>query len=70
MINNTYQAVETQQSPMWAWPACAGFLFLVALIVCLQQGVRKVMVAERGETSGAGLFGADDYMYLPVIHQG
>jgi preprotein translocase subunit SecY len=72
MINNTYQAVETQQSPMWGVAGlCLVFLFLVALIVCLQQGVRKVMVAGARRNVGRQVFSApDDYMYLPVNPSG
>ncbi|HEY9678166.1 MAG TPA: preprotein translocase subunit SecY [Drouetiella sp.] len=72
MINNTYQAVETQQTPMWGVAALVGvFLLLVALIVCLQQGVRKVTVLGARRNLGRQVFSApDDYMYLPVNPSG
>ncbi len=45
MVKNTYEAVQTGQSPVWGVIVlCAVFLLLIALIVCLQQGVRKVQV--------------------------
>ncbi|CAN5329433.1 preprotein translocase subunit SecY [soil metagenome] len=72
MIHNTYDAVQTGQSPAWG---VAGlllvFLALVALIVCLQQGVRKVTVLGARRNLGRQVFSApDDYMYLPVNPSG
>ncbi|MBI2811817.1 MAG: preprotein translocase subunit SecY [Candidatus Melainabacteria bacterium] len=72
MIHNTYEAVQTGQSPAWG---VAGlllvFLALVALIVCLQQGVRKVTVLGARRNLGRQVFSApDDYMYLPVNPSG
>jgi preprotein translocase subunit SecY len=72
MIHNTYDAVQTGQSPVWG---VAGlllvFLCLVALIVCLQQGVRKVTVLGARRNLGRQVFSApDDYMYLPVNPSG
>jgi preprotein translocase subunit SecY len=72
MIHNTYDAVQTGQSPAWG---VAGlllvFLCLVALIVCLQQGVRKVTVLGARRNLGRQVFSApDDYMYLPVNPSG
>jgi preprotein translocase subunit SecY len=72
MIKNTAEAVQTGQSPVWGVVVlCAVFLGLVALIVCLQQGVRKVMVLGARRNVGRQVFAApDDYMYLPVNPSG
>ncbi|HEY9870497.1 MAG TPA: preprotein translocase subunit SecY [Candidatus Obscuribacterales bacterium] len=72
MIKNTYEAVQTGQSPVWGVVIlCAVFLGLVALIVCLQQGVRKIMVLGARRNVGRQVFAApDDYMYLPVNPSG
>jgi preprotein translocase subunit SecY len=72
MIKNTYDAVQMGQSPVWG---VAGlmlvFLGLVVLIVCLQQGVRKLMVMGARRNVGRQVFAApDDYMYLPVNPSG
>ncbi|MBI4533578.1 MAG: preprotein translocase subunit SecY [Candidatus Melainabacteria bacterium] len=72
MIKNTYEAVQTGQSPVWG--VCVltlVFLGLVGLIVCLQQGVRKIMVLGARRNIGRQVFAApDDYMYLPVNPSG
>lgn len=72
MVKNTYEAVQTGQSPIWG--VCllvAVFLGLIALIVCLQQGVRKIMVMGARRNVGRQVFAApDDYMYLPVNPSG
>ncbi|HEY9682709.1 MAG TPA: preprotein translocase subunit SecY [Oculatellaceae cyanobacterium] len=72
MIKNTYDAVQTGQSPVWGVCALlAVFLGLVVLIVCLQQGVRKVMVLGARRNLGRQVFAApDDYLYLPVNPSG
>ncbi len=72
MVHNTYDAVQTGQSPVWGVTAlCALFLGLVVLIVCLQQGVRKIMVLGARRNVGRQVFAApDDYMYLPVNPSG
>ena len=72
MIRNTYDAVQTGQSPLWGVILLvAVFLALVALIVCLQQGVRKIMVLGARRNVGRQVFAApDDYMYLPVNPSG
>lgn len=72
MIHNTYEAVQTGQTPAWG---VAGlilvFLGLVVLIVSLQQGVRKVMVLGARRNVGRQVFAApDDYLYLPVNPSG
>lgn len=72
MVKNTYEAVQTGQSPVWGVVALvAVFLGLVALIVCLQQGVRKIMVLGARRNVGRQVFAVpDDYMYLPVNPSG
>jgi preprotein translocase subunit SecY len=72
MIKNTYEAVQTGQSPVWGVVILvAVFLGLVALIVCLQQGVRKILVLGARRNVGRQVFAApDDYMYLPVNPSG
>ena len=72
MIRNTYEAVQTGQSPVWGVVIlCLVFLGLVALIVSLQQGVRKIMVLGARRNVGRQVFAApDDYMYLPVNPSG
>lgn len=72
MIKNTYDAVQTGQSPVWGVVLLvAVFLGLVALIVCLQQGVRKILVLGARRNVGRQVFAApDDYMYLPVNPSG
>ncbi len=72
MMNNTYQAVQTGQSPMWGVIALGVFfLLVVAFIVRLQQGVRKVMVMGSRRNVGRQIFAApEDYMYLPVNPSG
>src|SRR5262249_53632317 len=73
MVRNTYDAVQTGGTPVWGVTILVlTFLALVGLIVCLQQGVRKIMVlgARRGQ-QGKQVFAApDDYMYLPVNPSG
>lgn len=72
MLKNTYEAVQTGQSPVWGVVALSAvFLGLVMLIVCLQQGVRKIMVLGARRNVGRQVFAApDDYMYLPVNPSG
>ena len=72
MVKNTYDAVQMQQSPVWGVVALmAVFLGLVVLIVCLQQGVRKIMVMGARRNVGRQVFAApEDYMYLPVNPSG
>jgi len=72
MVKNTYEAVQTGQSPIWGVILLVMvFLALVALIVCLQQGVRKIMVLGARKNVGRQVFAApDDYMYLPVNPSG
>jgi preprotein translocase subunit SecY len=68
MIRNTYDAVQSGQSPAWGVAAlCILFLGLVVLIVCLQQGVRKIMVLGARRNTARQVFAApEDYLYLPV----
>lgn len=72
MIRNTWDAVQTGQSPVWGVVALiVVFLLLVGLIVALQQGVRKIMVLGARRNVGRQTFAApDDYMYLPVNPSG
>lgn len=72
MIRNTAEAVQTGQSPVWGVVLlCAVFLGLVVLIVCLQQGVRKILVLGARRNVGRQVFAApDDYIYLPVNPSG
>ena len=72
MIKNTYEAVQTGQSQVLGVLALVPFLLLVvAFIVRLQQGVRKVMVLGSRRNVGRQIFAApDDYMYLPVNPSG
>lgn len=72
MIKNTYEAVQTGQSPLWGVIVlCAVFLLLIALIVCLQQGVRKVQVLGARRNVGRQVFNApEDSIYLPVNPSG
>lgn len=72
MIHNTWESVQNGQSSSWGVVALlAFFLLMVALIVCLQQGVRKLMVMGARRNVGRQVFAApDDYMYLPVNPSG
>lgn len=72
MIHNTYEAVQTGQSPVWGVVILVlTFLLLIGLIVCLQQGVRKIMVLGARRNVGRQVFAApDDYLYLPVNPSG
>jgi preprotein translocase subunit SecY len=72
MIKNTYEAVQMGQSPVWGVCALlAVFLGLIVLIVCLQQGVRKIMVLGARRNLGRQVFAApDDFLYLPVNPSG
>jgi preprotein translocase subunit SecY len=72
MIHNTVEAVQTGQSPTWGvFVLLAVFLGLVVLIVCLQQGVRKILVLGARRNVGRQVFAApDDYIYLPVNPSG
>jgi preprotein translocase subunit SecY len=60
------------QSPVWGVCALlAVFLGLIVLIVCLQQGVRKIMVLGARRNLGRQVFAApDDFLYLPVNPSG
>jgi preprotein translocase subunit SecY len=72
MIKNTYDAVQSGQSPVLGVVGLAlFFLLVVAFIVRLQQGVRKVMVMGSRRNVGRQIFAApDDYLYLPVNPSG
>ncbi|MBS1998078.1 MAG: preprotein translocase subunit SecY [Cyanobacteria bacterium SZAS LIN-2] len=72
MIKNTYEAVQSgQTSTIGVVGLLLFFLVIVAFIVRLQQGVRKVMVMGSRRNVGRQIFAApDDYMYLPVNPSG
>jgi preprotein translocase subunit SecY len=72
MFHNTAEAVQTGQSPTWGVAVLSlVFLGLVVLIVCLQQGVRKILVLGARRNVGRQVFAApDDYIYLPVNPSG
>ncbi len=71
MINQTSQAVTEGQAPIWGVAVLtATFLTLIALVVCLQQGVRKIMVLGARRQSNKTTATPDDYLYLPVNPSG
>ena len=72
MIHNTIEAVQTGQSPLWGVIVlCTVFVGLVALIVCLQEGVRKIMVIGARRNVGRQVFAApDQHLFLPVNPSG
>ena len=73
MVRNTFDAVQTGQCPPWGVTVlCLLFLGLAALIVLLQQGVRKIMVLGARRNVGRQVFVAapDDYLYLPINPSG
>ncbi|MBU6453093.1 MAG: preprotein translocase subunit SecY [Cyanobacteria bacterium REEB67] len=72
MCKNTYEAVQSGQTSMFGVIGLLlFFLLIVAFIVRLQQGVRKVMVMGSRRNVGRQIFAApDDYMYLPVNPSG
>lgn len=74
MFHNTYDAVQTGQTPVWGVAVLIGILLtLAALIVCLQQGVRKIMVLGARRNVGRQVFqvaAPDDYLYLPINPSG
>ncbi|MEZ4490182.1 MAG: preprotein translocase subunit SecY [Cyanobacteriota/Melainabacteria group bacterium] len=73
MVHNTYDAVQTGQSPVWGVAVLGAlFLLLAALIVCLQQGVRKIMVLGARRNVGRQVFVAapDEHIYLPINPSG
>lgn len=74
MVHNTYDSVQTGQTPVWGVAVLiATLLVLAALIVCLQQGVRKIMVLGARRNVGRQVFqvaAPDDYLYLPINPSG
>lgn len=73
MIHNTAEAVQTGQTPVWGVIAMvAVFLGLAALIVCLQEGMRKIPVLGARRNIGRQMFveSPNDYIYLPVNPSG
>jgi preprotein translocase subunit SecY len=71
-IKNTYEAVQAGTTAIAGVAILvAVFLALTALIVCLQQGVRKIMVLGARRNVGAKVMSVpDDYLYLPVNPSG
>ena len=73
MIHNTAEAVQTGQTPAWGVIAMvAVFLGLAALIVCLQEGMRKILVLGARRNVGRQMYAESptDYIYLPVNPSG
>ncbi len=74
MVSQTAEAVSSGQVPGYGVAILSAvFLGLVALVVCLQQGVRKIKVlgARRQTSKQAGAIDApDDFLYLPVNPSG
>jgi preprotein translocase subunit SecY len=72
MVSQTVEAVNSGQVPGFGVAILgAVFLLLIALVVCLQQGVRKIRVLGARRTGRQqGIVAPDDYMYLPVNPSG
>ena len=71
MIKNTIESVHEGQTPaVGAVALVLVFLFLTALVVALQQGVRKIMVLGRKNVGRQMLAMPEDYLYLPVNPSG
>lgn len=71
MIHQTAQAMQEGQAPVFGVAVLAAtFLILIALVVCLQQGVRKIMVLGARRQSNKTSATPDDYLYLPVNPSG
>ncbi len=71
MFRNTWESVHEGQTPAaGAVALILVFLFLTALVVALQQGVRKIAVVGRKTMGRQMLEMPDDYLYLPVNPSG
>ncbi len=73
MAHNTYEAVQTGQTPMWGVALMiAVFIGLAALIVALQEGMRKILVLGARRNVGRQQYAESptDYIYLPVNPSG
>jgi preprotein translocase subunit SecY len=71
MVKNTIESVHEGQTPAAGAVALVIiFLGLTALVVCLQQGVRKIMVLGRKNVGRQMLAMPEDYLYLPVNPSG
>ena len=73
MISQTAEGVTSGQVPGWGVAVLGGvFLLLISLVVCLQQGVRKIKVlgARRQAGRQQGIVAPEDYLYLPVNPSG
>lgn len=72
MIMQTTEAVQSGQAPAWGVAVLVGaFLLLIAMVVCIQQGVRKIQVLGSRRQVGRQMMAVpDDYLYLPVNPSG
>ncbi len=72
IIKNTAEAIHAGTTSAFGVAVLVGvFLLLTALVVCLQQGVRKIMVLGARRNVGAKVMSVpDDYLYLPVNPSG
>jgi preprotein translocase subunit SecY len=71
MVRNTWESVnEGQTAAAGAVALTVVFLLLTALVVALQQGVRKIMVLGRKNVGRQQLAMPEDYLYLPVNPSG
>jgi preprotein translocase subunit SecY len=71
MIMQTSQAMQEGQAPVVGVAVLsATFLVLIALVVCLQQGVRKIMVLGARRQTNKTTATPDDFLYLPVNPSG
>lgn len=72
MIMQTYESVQSGQTQTWGVAILvAVFLALIAMVVALQQGVRKILVVgSRRNVGRQAMAVPDDYLYLPVNPSG
>lgn len=72
MIMQTYESVQSGQTQSWGVAILvAVFLALIAMVVALQQGVRKILVVgSRRNVGRQAMAVPDDYLYLPVNPSG
>ncbi len=71
MVKNTYDAVQTGQSPTWGVVLMiATLLLLAALVVCLQLGQRKIAIVGSKRVVGNQMYVGDNYLPLPVNPSG
>lgn len=73
MMHNTAEAVQTGQTPVWGVIVMVSvFLALAGLIVCLQEGLRKISVLGARRNIGRQTYveSPNDYLPLPVNPSG